>query len=337
MPPRASRTFNLAVGLRSLAIIAMAMVAVLVVWMLFNLTAVRDWIILASYNPPQSVTAIANEDQMTPYAKNLFYVNRPAILGKSQFAQQCPNRLEQSYVIGCYHGGDNGIFLLDVTDPRLNGIMPVTAAYEMLHAGYARLSVVQRTSLDASMWAYYEKYVSSPEIHQQMASYAKTEPGAKYDELYSVLGTEVMNLSPQLERHYKLYFTNRQTIVKTYLGYEAEFTQRQQQIASDDLQLSNLKYQITADQTKLSSWQVAINTQAGQMKTLLNNNAYNAYNSLIPVYNNQVNAYNQLLAQTKSLITQYNNLVNTRNSLALEEQQLVQSLNSSSLPALPTK
>ena len=338
MPPKANKALAaLKTVTKLLTGLVLAAVAVFVIWGLFNLTTLKDWVILAGYKPPAEIAAIVAQDQMSAYAKTLFYVNRPAILNKIDFAKQCPNRLQESYVIGCYHSGDNGIYLLNVTDPRLNGIIPVTAAYEMLHAGYARLNSAERNSLDSAMWSYYEKYVSSPEIHQQMAAYAKTEPGAKYDELYSVLGTEVMNLSPTLERHYELYFKDRQAIVKTYQGYESEFSQRQQMIASYDLQLSSLKNQINANQSQLASWQSSLSLQSKQMKNLLNSGDYYGYNAMLPGYNSQVNQYNQLLNQTKAQIAQYNTLVSKRNSLVLEEQQLVQSINSSSMPSLTTK
>ena len=49
----------------------------------------------------------------------------------------------------------------------------------MLHAGYARLSNKQKTELDKQMWSFYLANVKSTEIHQQMASYALTEPVVK--------------------------------------------------------------------------------------------------------------------------------------------------------------
>ncbi len=322
---------------RLVSVVLLVVLLAAVIWLPFNLTTIRDEFILLNYQPPAAVAALARQDGLTNYAKTLFYVNRPAILNKTDFAKQCPNRLEQSYVIGCYHSGDNGIYLLDVTDPRLNGIVAVTAAYEMLHAGYARLSGSERTYLDSLMWNYYQTSVSSPEIHQQMSAYAKTEPGAKYDELYSVLATEVASLPPQLETHYRLYFQNRQAIVKTYDGYEAEFTRRQQAIATYDSELSTLNGQIQSQEAKLNSLQSSINAQSASLQNLLNAGNYATYNSQIPGYNAQVNTYNNLLAQTKAQISEYNNLVGERNSLVLEEQQLVQAINSSSLPNLPTK
>lgn len=303
------------------------------VWAMTHTQTVRDWYILATYNPPSSVVKIAEQDTMTGYAKKLFYVNEPQIATKQEFAQHCPNSTEQTYVIGCYHSGDNGIYLLNVTDPRLNGIVPVTGAYEMLHAGYARLPVSERTKIDNEMQSYYTTHKLTPEIYQQMSAYAKTEPGARYDEMYSVLATEVSSLPTSLENHYKLYFTNRSAIVDMYNNYQAAFLSRQNQIAADNLLMTNLKTTINNNEAKLNSLLGNIKSTQNIMNSDQAQGQINEYNSIVPGYNSLVDQYNALVASTTQDINQYNSIVNSRNQLALEEQQLVSDLQSN--PAQP--
>ena len=302
-------------------------------WGLYHAEQIRDWYILETYKPTPAVVALANEDTMTSYAKQLFYVNRPSLDNKPTFANNCPEGIDNTYVIGCYHTGDRGIYLLNVQDSRLNGIVSVTAAYEMLHAGYARLSNKQKTELDKQMWSFYLANVKSTEIHQQMASYALTEPGAKYDELYSVLATEVTNLPPSLNNAYSLYFTNRAKIVSMYDGYQAAFNKRQSQIKQDDANLKLLKNSIASNESRLN----LMYTQIINLRNILNqekaNNQISSYNSGVVSYNNLANTYNSLIIQTKIQINSYNNLVNQRNALAISEKQLIQELNSSSLPS----
>lgn len=299
------------------------------VWAVTHAQQVRDWYILATYKPPNSIVQIANEDTMTTYGKKLFYVNKPQIASKSVFAANCPNGTEQTYVIGCYHSGDNGIYLLNVTDSRLNGIVPVTGAYEMLHAGYARLSSADRTTIDNEMQSYYNSHTLSSEIYQQMSAYAKTEPGAKYDELYSVLATEVASLPKPLEDHYRKYFSDRSVIVKMYDNYEAAFIDRQNQIAADNAQMSTLKAAINSNEAKLNTLLGSIKSEQATMDSEQSQGEITAYNATVPGYNSLVDEYNALVASTTEDINQYNTIVNSRNQLALEEQQLVSDLNSS--------
>lgn len=303
------------------------------VWAVTHTQTVRDWYILATYKPPSSVVKIAEQDTMTGYAKQLFYVNEPRIASKQEFAQNCPNGTEQTYVIGCYHSGDNGIYLLNVTDPRLNGIVPVTGAYEMLHAGYARLSNNERTKIDNEMQSFYSSHALTPEIYQQMSAYAKTEPGARYDEMYSVLATEVSSLPKTLENHYKIYFKNRATIVGMYDNYQAAFVSRQNQIALDNAQMKNLKTTIDNNESRLSSLLASIKSTQNNMNSYQAQGQIAAYNAIVPGYNSLVDQYNALVASTTQAINQYNSIVNSRNQLALEEQQLVSDLQSN--PAQP--
>lgn len=298
-------------------------------WVLLNLNNIKDWFILATYNPPEIVSQLASEDTMTNYAKRLFFINKPVIENKTAFASHCPSGGNQTHVIGCYHDGDNGIFLLDVTDPNLNGIIPVTAAYEMLHAGYARLSGSERTTIDSEMWQFYLHNNLSQEIKSQMASYAVSEPGARYDELYSVLGTEVGNLPRSLENQYKLYFNDRAKIVESYNGYQAAFNSREQEIASYNSQLVSLKSQIDSNENQLSVLQTSINQQQSTLQSEQSSGNITAFNSGVPGYNALIDQYNALVQSTRAFISEYNSIVIASNTLALEEQQLVQAISSS--------
>ena len=199
----------------------------------------------------------------------------------------------------------------------------------MLHAGYARLNSTERNQLDQEMWQYYTQANISTAIKQQMASYAISEPGARYDELYSVLGTEVNILPQVLENHFKLYFNNRASIVARYNGYEASFTSIETAINTYSAELTGLRGQIDAQKSQLNSLLNSINAE----QTVLNNEKSNAqfaiYNSGVAGYNNLVNQYNQLANTVHSEITQYNQIVSASNALAIEDQQLVEAITSS--------
>ena len=293
-----------------------------------NFRTLRDWYILANYQPPTAISALANQDDMTSYARRLFYVNKPQIETKTIFAGHCTTSDASAHVIGCYHEGDNGIFLLDVKDPRLNGIIEVTAAYEMLHAGYARLNSATRSELNSEMWHFYTRSDISYAIKQQMASYAISEPGARYDELYSVLGTEVATLPKTLEDHFKIYFNDRAAIIAQYDGYQAAFNSREAAISADNVKLSALHSQIDSNENQLNNILSNINFEQQTLNTERSAGSIAIYNSGVAGFNSLVDQYNQLVFTVRSEITQYNSLVSVSNQLAIEDQQLVEAITS---------
>lgn len=303
-------------------------------WLLAaNRQSITDWWRLRNYHPPSAVSQLAAQDTMTPYARKVFYVNQPATDDKLQFAKVCPNSSrEQTIVLGCYHSGQAGIFLLGVSDPRLNGVEQVTAAHEMLHAAYDRLSGPERHRVDAMLLDYYNHGLRDQRIIDVIAAYKKTEPNDIVNEMHSVFGTEVAKLPSGLERYYRRYFTNRAQIAAYAGQYQAEFTSRQTAVARDDAQLAGLKARIDALETDLKSRQTAIDTQQAVLTTERSAGNTSAYNAAVPGYNALVNAYNSELQTVRDLIGQYNQLVAGRNAIALEEGQLVNELSNNLTP-----
>ena len=308
---------------------------VLVIWFgLLGLAAlnrqnISDWWQLRHYQAPPAIAQLATQDTMTGYARKVFYVNHPALDSKSIFPTACPdNGGEQTIVLGCYHSDQAGIFLLNVTDSRLNGVEQVTAAHEMLHAAYDRLSGSERKKVDDMLMNYYSHDLKDPRLIATIAAYKKSEPHDVVNEMHSVFGTEVAKLPTGLEEYYNRYFTDRSKITGFATSYEEEFTNRQTAVANDDTQLSNLKSQINTMQADLKSKQDAINAQQSQLLALKNANNISAYNAGVPGFNQQVDNYNSEVDTLQALVNQYNQLVASRNATALEQDQLINELSS---------
>ena len=60
-------------------------------------------------------------------------------------------------MLGCYHSNQDGIFLYNVQDARLAGVQQVTAAHEMLHAAYDRLSTKDKNYVDGLLMDYLQE------------------------------------------------------------------------------------------------------------------------------------------------------------------------------------
>lgn len=287
-----------------------------------NSQNIQDWWQLRDYNPPATVSSLATQATMTDYGRKLFYLNRPAIDDKSEFVTNCPTSTkEQSIVLGCYHSVQDGIFLLNVTDKRLDGVKQVTAAHEMLHAAYDRLGAGERKKVDDMLVAYYKNGLKDKQVKAEIELYKKTEPNDVVNEMHSVFATEVGDLPVGLEQYYGQYFTQRKRVVEYANAYRSAFTSLQDQVATYDIKLKALKSDIEAKESNLKVQLSVITVQQQQMASLRSSDPQ-AYNSMVDDYNALVRSYNAGVASLQSQIKQYNQIVNARNAVAIQEEQL---------------
>jgi hypothetical protein len=310
---------------------------VLLVWLgalgllYLNQQRVIDWWKLRDYSPSPDIVAIAQTARMTELGTHLFYVNQPQLMGAAPFSKECPIAAEKTIILGCYKGGDRGIYLYDVTDARLRGVEEVTAAHEMLHAAYARLSHNEKTLLNQQLEDYFQT-VTDERIKQTIASYRQTEPTELPNEMHSIFATEILELPAALEQHYARYFSDRKAVATLAARYQGEFTSRRERIAAYDTELTLLKQQIENNQTTLAAQRAELNSQQSQLDVLRKTDS-TAYNERVSSYNRSVRSYNALLEQARSDIARYNDIVEQRNTIALEERQLAQALSAESLPS----
>lgn len=293
---------------------------------------IYDWIKLRGYTPPSAIVKLADQDTMNDYTRHLFYLNRPQLLSTvSSFRHYCPENKE-TIVLGCYHPDQDGIFLYDVQDPKLAGVQQVTAAHEVLHAVYARLSDADRQKLDKQLNDFYEHGLTDPRVKEEVRIYKQTEPNDVMDEMSCTFGTEVAELPPGLEAYYKRYFTNRSEIVAYEQKYEGEFTKRQTLIKQYDVQLESLRNQIDADKADLDGKLADINAEQARLDAYKSSGDTSAYNAGVPEYNRLVAEYNAEISTTKALVDRYNVLVRQRNAVARELADLANSLDTRLTP-----
>lgn len=313
-------------------ILAPLIVVALVIVAVGHIQAVSDYVRLLGYQPPADVANLAAEDTLTDYGRKLFYVNHPEIADKSAFNAACSNNDEQTIVLGCYHPVDRGIFIYAVTDARLDGVEQVTAAHEMLHAAYDRLSSAEKQTIDTELKDFYNNDEHDQRIRETIDDYQKSEPNDVVNEMHSIFGTEVGNLPAPLESYYKRYFSDRTKVVRYADAYQQEFTTREDQVKTDDAKLQSLKSEIDSNEALLNQQQADIDSMRQQMESEKSAGNVQAYNTQVPVYNNKIDRYNALVHATQQDIGDYNQLVSERNSLVVEVQQLTQSISSQPAP-----
>lgn len=265
---------------------------------------------------------------MTATGQRIFYASRPELNDATNFNSNCPFP-DRSLVLGCF--ADNHIYIYAVDNAKLNGVEEVTAAHELLHAVYARLSNTERSRVDQLTEQVF-KNLNDKRLNETIKGYQQDDPESVPNELHSILGTEYKNLSEELEAHYALYFSDRGKVVTIAESYEKVFVELQAKIAQLAEQISSLKDQINQTEGKLTSDKASLDAEAKRLQTLRNDNQFEAYNAGVPGYNADVNAYNALVEEYKSLVKRHNTLVEEHNELALEQNQLIESLNSKFQP-----
>lgn len=284
---------------------------------------IMDYVALRDYQPSAVVEKLADDTTMNDKTRKVFYVNRPQLDDKQSFSTNCPKR-EETIVLGCYvHNG--GIYLLDVTDSRLSGVVQVTAAHELLHAMYERLSKKERADVD-TMTADFFATLDNDRIRKNIENYRKNDPSVVPNELHSILATEVRNLSPELENYYKRYFNDRLSIVSYSEKYEKTFNDIEAQVAQISAQLIGIKNELDQIDKQIESLSGQIDVRRSQMDSLLSTGRTEDYNSQVDSFNADVNRYNNLVKQRQTKTNQYNELVEEHNNLATVEANLINSL-----------
>ncbi len=233
-----------------------------------------------TFNPPADIAQLVNQATMTDYAKQIFYSAGPVIdTDRKVFEQHCLAPLSSTTVeLGCYTS-DNRIYLLNISNPQLQKEMVVTAAHEMLHAAYAKLSPADQSTIDSEVEAEFPQ-VRNKNLALELRQYKITEPGQRNNELHSIIGSEYSPISSSLENYYSKYFTNRSQVVAYANQFKQVFSQLQSTLYALASQLKQLRLEMMAD---------------------LRRRNIQGYNSLVPQYNALVKQYNDTVAEYNSL------------------------------------
>lgn len=284
-----------------------------------------DWLRLRDYQPTAAIVQLATDTSMDDYARHVFYVQRPTIEDKASFNNRCRDD-EQTIVLGCYITGI-GIYILGVNDPRLGGVEQVTAAHEMLHATYDRLSKSEKKRVNNLLDSAY-KALADERIKAIVEEYSKADADI-LNELHSILGTEVRNLPTELETYYKQYFINRQEVVNFSEKYQRAFSDRKALADSYQARIEALSQQLGQLRTQLDITEGSINNEYNQLERersaatdpVVFNTRVDAYNARAQQYRDQIARYNQLAAEHNQLLKEFQNI-------ALEENELLQAIDS---------
>lgn len=190
-------------------------------WLLLNRQYAIDQVSIWSYERPASVQAMEERIEFTDKGTFYFHASQPVVSTAEDFNLQCPRQEVGSPILGCYATGR--IYIYDVTNDKLDGIEEVTAAHEMLHAVWERMSSFDQKKIGALLRTEYAR-LDDGELKERMDYYARTEPGELENELHSIIGTEVTDIDPKLEAYYAEYFKDRSLVLALNEQYNSVFT-----------------------------------------------------------------------------------------------------------------
>jgi arsenate reductase-like glutaredoxin family protein len=264
------------------------LVALAFVWVWHGKT-IREDIQLFGYQAPAEIAQLATETQMSAKGRRIFYLSHPMIESQGEGLKQCRhNTQEKTLILGCY-SSKNGIFLQRVSDERLRGTMQVTAAHEMLHSAYYRMSIDERTEVDRELAAVFSN-LKNERVRSSIESYRQKDAQVVPTEMHSILGTELVELTPALERHYQKYFVDRSAVVAFAQNSEKPFASLMNQ-ANDAVQT------LDTMRAEIQRLEAIASTESGEA----------LYQTKIQLQR-QIAVYKQTISQAQSMVEQSDSL-----------------------------
>jgi hypothetical protein len=291
-----------------------------------------DQITVAVYQPSEPVADLVDGSGMNDGGKFYFYTGVPQIDNRDDFNVDCADAMnEESIVLGCY---DGNIYIFDITDERISGVKYVTAAHEMLHAAYDRLGPIEKNRID-QLLADQLDATTDQRILDLVEVYDTTEPGYRLNELHSIFGTEVRDLSTELSQYYARYFADREKTLAASDKYEAVFEQMERQANILEAQMLTLEAEIASlsdgydtKVAQLSRDIDSFNARANRYGGFANETAFYAARNVLIARQNQLSAEADAI---NAKIDVYNKCVTDLQALGREAEELQHSIDSRSL------
>ncbi len=310
-------------------LLAASLVAMLLFgfWAWGNRWEVYDqWVARGYVSTTDSSEVLENLD-LTEKGDLVYRASLTEVDGKESFKERCPvEAYEEASVLGCYSA--RRIYVLKVDEPRLAGVEEVTAAHELLHAKFERMSSDEREETGELLNDLMDM-VSDKEIKELTDSYKKAlGVGEDFNnELFAIYGTQLEDVGEELEGLYSEYFKNRKGVVEKYRSYSAEFKRAEDAIKSYDAELEALRSEKDIIEAELQELDRELSSEKAALDQLQFGDSAEEYQRAAAAYNSKVVKFNTKVNRVREIINEYNSLVEKRNSEALSAKSLADKLN----------
>lgn len=310
-----------------------------------------NWIGVAP--PSVEIERLAISSTMTREAQQIFYRQTPTIEPKQTFFNICQTSKKTNdtlIMFGCYfnNGKSGKIAIQSVTDDRFQGVMEVTAAHEMLHAAYSRLSQSDRDQLTPQLKQAALR-IKNNRWSGILEQYKQKDIALYVNELHSYLGTELDDLgNAELKQYYQRYFYDRQQVVRLAVQYqenmrkldekakqlkaeievlEASVVQAKQTLKNGDIELESKQQNLDALRSDLMSFkeqaEASYREHKGSPELVFQFEQKKLdYNEKVQEFNGQVRQQKDRVAKFQKQFALYKQKVNAYNEIAREEKAL---------------
>lgn len=275
---------------------------------------IRDIITGLFYQEPENVLSIEEKLDLTDYAKVIFRASRPELNSKEEFATHCASSDVTVTALGCYT--NSTIYIYNIESEDLDGIKESTAAHELLHAAWDRLSDGEKQAIEEDLKKIYE---NNSEINSELSGIY--DEADHQNEIFARAGVEIKNLPEKLENLYSKYFKDQDKIVDYYNQYSKIFKDLTKEADNLKDKLDNLNSSIAADNADYK-------TRADNLTQEIQD--FNGCASRTGCFTNNgqfTSRRNELIGKQQSLQDLYNRIVNKIN----EYNSLVEKLNENTL------
>ena len=296
----------------------------------FEFVGGYDYIKASFYTPSGEMQAIIDELDLTSHGVRVLKATGPKLSTREIFNEKCNSHNSEIYVLGCYVTQDDNIYLYDVDNEELAGVKESTTAHELLHAYYHRLPFWEKSGLNKELGKAYEALASDSEIRTNLELYGDDD---FYDELHSRLGTEVKNLSPELEKHYAKIFNDQDKIVDLYEKYSSKFKQLEKELDEISKNIETMKIHINDETVRLETLSNDLNQKIDNYNKRIESGNYTsvaAAKSEGDALKAEIDSISRNYDDLNKYIEEYNKLIDKYNNNVIQTNKILDSMNSNS-------
>ena len=267
---------------------------------------------------------------LTVNGEFLFNASQPELDDREEFNAHCRNGADSEIaVLGCY--ANNNIYVYNIEAEELDGIRELTAAHELLHAVFARMSESEKDNLKSLLEQVYKE--NKDILERDLETYDSSE---QFEELYVRAGTEVADLPDVLELHYATVFKDQNKIVSFYNKYIAVFRELEAKMEALKGEMTELEAAIEVKNGEYDQQFARIEAEVEEFNRCAETEGCFEDEAVFEARRNvllsEQDALKGLRDEINAMIDQYNVKVGEYNENVLYNEKLNRIVNSAEIP-----
>ena len=298
-------------------------------YLLMQQDFMRDRLTAWSFKPSAEVSAVEEKLNLTDDGKLIFNASTPVLEQQDDFNKHCESHEKEISILGCYN--NRKIYLYDIKTDELPGVVESTAAHELLHAVYERLSSSEQNDIQSKLDQVYKDNYDL--LSKDLEIYSASE---QKEELYVRAATQIVSLPEDLEKHYAKYFNDQDAIVAYYDSYITPFRKLEKEMEDLEKELKDLGVKIDQETSEYESRADSLSAAVDEFNNCANTTNCFSSQYAFNVRRNELlaeqSAVDALYEQLSSDIDTYNQKVEKYNNNLLRTKELENVINSNANP-----